>query len=87
MKCKFDIDFKRPTTLLNFKRPTISTELKRNTIFINRLISRWLIEKQTKKIFIDRIKYKIVRVNVPVPFDFVILQNDYLPTKGEYFLN
>lgn len=88
MLCRKEIDFKkRPVQIENrinlFAISQIklvnSIELFKKTIAI--------IEKSPYKIEIKQSQYKIIRFNVPVPFNFVILQNDYLPLKGEYFLN
>jgi hypothetical protein len=87
MKCYGEIDFKRSTIDIEEKLYNLSTELKRNTISIDRLVSLWLIEKQVKKVLIVKDKYKIISVHVPFFTDWVILQNDYLPIQGEYFLN
>lgn len=87
MKCNFEIDYHKPTTFIDRKIFNISTELKRTTISIDRIVSLWLIEKQIKKVLIVKDKYKIISVHVPYFSDWVILQNDYLPIAGEYFLN
>jgi len=87
MKCSFDIDFKRKTIFVEKKLSTLSTELKRKTTEIDRIVSLWLIEKQRKTILITKPNYKVIRVNVPYFTDWVILQNEYLPHAGEYFLN
>lgn len=87
MKYSGEIDFKKSTISIEKKVYNISTELKRNTISIDRIIALWFLEKQTKQILIDRETYRVIRVNVPVPFNWVNLQNDYLPLEGEYFLN
>jgi hypothetical protein len=87
MKCYQEIDFKRKTISVEEKLYTLSTELKRKTTKIDRIVSLWLIEKQRKTILITKSNYKVIRVNVPYFTDWVILQNDYLPIVGEYFLN
>ena len=87
MRCKFEIDYNRPTTFIDRKIFNISTERKIKTTSIDRIVSLWLIEKQIKKVLIVKDKYKIISVHVPYFSDWVILQNDYLPVTGEYFLN
>ncbi len=87
MKYSFDIEYRRPTVAIDRTVKNISTELKRKTTVIDRIVATWLIEKQESYVVIDKPTYKVIRVNVPIPFDFVYLQNDYLPNKGEYFLN
>jgi len=87
MKCKFEIDYFKSNILAEKKIFTTSTELKRVTNKIDRIVSLWLVEKQLKQILITRPNYKVIRVNVPYIADWVILQNEYLPMTGEYFLN
>ena len=87
MKCKFEIDYFKKTINIERRRNIFSTELKRNTIAINRIIALWLLEKRIKTVAINKDKYKIISIHVPYFSDWVILQNDYLPIYGEYFLN
>lgn len=87
MKCYFEIDFLKRVTSIERTSISIETELKRKTISIDRIVALWLAQKARKTITIDRFTYKVIRVNIPVPFDFVYLQNEFLPNKGEYFLN
>lgn len=87
MKCCFDIDYFKRTTTIERKSYTFSTSLNRNTIQIDRVIALWFLEKQRKNISIDKEKYKVISFHIPYFSDWVILQNDYLPLAGEYFLN
>jgi hypothetical protein len=57
MKYEFEIDYLRPT---------------------------YLLEKRKSNIAIDKISYRLVSLKIPVPLDFVNLQNYYLPNKGGY---
>jgi len=57
MKYEFEIDYLRPT---------------------------YLLEKRKSNIAIDKVLYRLVSLKIPVPLDFVNLQNYYLPNKGGY---
>lgn len=87
MQCNFEIDFLRKTIAIEKRSQTLTTELKRATIAIDRIVSLWLLEKRVTTVVIDKEKYKVVTISVPYFSDWVILQNDYLPIQGEYFLN
>jgi hypothetical protein len=87
MKSYGEIDFLKRTISIEKKSRIISTEKKRNTVVIDRLVALWLLEKRVRTVSIDREKYKVISVHVPYFSDWVILQNDYLPMAGEYFLN
>jgi len=87
MKYDFEIDFLKRTIGIDRKLYTFSTELNRSTIQIDRVIALWFLEKQRKNISIDKEKYKVISVYIPYFSDWVMLQNDYLPYLGEYFLN
>ena len=87
MKCYGEIDYLKRTIDIDRKPFTFSTELNRNTIQIDRVVALWLLEKQRKSISIDKEKYKVISVYIPYFTNWVILQNDYLPHLGEYFLN
>jgi len=87
MRCYSEIDYKRKTIDIEERLYNLSTELKRKTISIDKLVSLWLIEKQVKKVLIVKDKYRIISIHVPYFTDWVVLQNDYLPVQGEYFLN
>jgi hypothetical protein len=68
--------------------PSIRTEIIDRPVYsITKTSIREKIEYLISSIKIDKSTYRVITVNIPFPFDFVILQNDYLPTKGEYFLN
>jgi len=85
-----EIDYIKKTITIEKKISLISSELKRNPVMINRILPIWSLERQIVQIghiSIDRFKYKVIRINVPFYSDWVILQNEYLPTQGEYFLN
>ena len=87
MQCNFEIDFLRKTIAIEKRSQTLTTELKRTTIAIDRIVALWLLEKRVTTVSIDKEKYKLVTISVPYFSDWVILQNDYLPIQGEYFLN
>jgi len=87
MQCNFDIDFLRKTIAIEKRSQTLTTELKSTTIAIDRLVALWILEKRVTTVSIDKEKYKLVTISVPYFSDWVILQNDYLPIQGEYFLN
>lgn len=87
MKCYKEIDFKKSTIDIDRKLFNIITERKRSTTAIDRIIALWFLEKQRKIVSIDKEKYKVITVRIPYPEDWVILQNEYLPFLGEYFLN
>lgn len=87
MKCYGEIDYFKKTIDIDRKNSTISTEFKRNTITIDRVVALWVLEKQRRTISIDREKYKVISIYIPYFSDWVILQNEYLPIQGEYFLN
>jgi len=87
MKCYGEIDYLKRTITIDRKKSTFSTSLNRNTIQIDRTVALWFLEKQRKSISIDKEKYKVISIYIPYFSDWVILQNDYLPHVGEYFLN
>jgi hypothetical protein len=87
MRCYGEIDFHRPTTVIEKISSTIQTNLNRRIISIDRVVALWLLEKQRSTISIDKETYKVISVYVPYFTEWVILQNDYLPQAGEYFLN
>lgn len=87
MKCNFEIDYLKRMIDIERKPYTFSTALDHNTIQIDKVVALWFLEKSIKKISIDKEKYKIISVYVPYFSDWVVLQNDYLPHAGEYFLN
>jgi hypothetical protein len=87
MRFNFEIDYLQKKITIDIKKSNIFTEYKSKTLSIDRLITLFAIEKIKKNIYIDRFKYKAIRVNIPYFSDWVILQNDYLPISGEYFLN
>ena len=87
MKCSFEIDYLRKNTIIEKQFHNFSVEKKTATTKIDRLVALWLIEKHRKQIVIIKPEYRVIRVNVPYFTDWVILQNDFLPQVGEYFLN
>lgn len=81
------IDYLRKTTTLERKSYTVNVNLKKTPVIIDRIQVAWLLEKRKRRISIERSKYKILTINIPMYSDWVILHNDYLPVQGEYFLN
>lgn len=87
MRCYSEIDFKRKTISIEEKLFDIFIELKRKTFSVDRIFILYLLEQKRKQIAIDKMKYKVISIYIPYFTDWVILQNDYLPNSGEYYLN
>jgi len=89
MKCVFEVDYLKKNIEIDRKLSTLSVNKKLSTITIDKIVKAWLLEKRKSTVSIDKEKYKIITVRVPIPgvSDWVIVQNDYLPTQGSYFLN
>jgi hypothetical protein len=86
MRCYSEIDYIKKTIEIERKRHTFSTELHHDIIIINRILLSWFLEQKRNTISIDK-EYKVFSIYVPYFTDWVLLQNDYLPYNGEYFLN
>jgi len=87
MKCNFEIDYLRKNIEIERKAKIIDTDYFRPTRDIARIFVQVAIERKIRRISIDREKFRVIRFNIPVPFNWVNVQNDWLPIEGEYFLN
>ena len=88
MRCYFQIDAKKTCHQLDRIDNTISIDFLSKEIDIDYVRTISEIERTNRCLIgIDRPKYKVIRVNIPVSIDFSNLQNRFLPNTGEYYLN
>lgn len=87
MKCSFEIDYLRKNTEIDRKLSTISTEFKNKTLFIEKILSTLSIEKKKKTSVLVDYNGAVIKIYIPINADWAVLQNNFLPSKGQYFLN
>lgn len=87
MRCSYKIDFKKRVNPIEYKTIVCSiNRLRPNTGILFYRYCNFLTKKISKRIYIKEFDYKIIPVPYYVDKNLVILQNDFLPIDGQYFL-
>lgn len=87
MKCNFEIEYLRPEIKIDRRLSTFSTEYKRKTNSIERILDLISIERKKKTAVLVKYNGAVIKIYVPINTDWIWMQNRFLPTKGQYFLN
>jgi len=87
MSNTINIDFKKIKHTIETKNAVPSIELNKTIVQINNIAIRKAIEIKKETVSIEKARFEVKIVYIPYFSDFAILQNDYLPNMGEYFLN